>query len=334
MKTTPKNICISFLIICIAVFLASCQSKQFFREPDQEMSVGDVTFKMKFLPKMDFPGGPPGTTGPPEKRPDIIRVAGDYWLAETYTTYELWKTVYDWAVSNGYLFDRPGQMGTESGSPDMNSQHPVTLVDWTSAAVWCNALTEFYNLENNMQLKQVYLHDGEVLKIPVPRKDENSIIADTQAGGFRLPTGYEWEMAARYSDEAKDDTYTEYPKNSGRFWATFYSVSGEPEYREDRGDIGGNVEYGSITSRPAQELDRNDLGFSGFAGKDGKMWQWCYEFLLYRDNSGDSFSLKRGGSRAPRCGRHEYWPRNREIDDHETCSGYDQITFRVARNAG
>ena len=334
MRTTVKSKSVLILLFCIAAVLNSCRSAPLPEKQEQELFVGNVTFKMILMPAMDFPGGPTGTVGLPENRPDIISIKNDYWLAETNTTYELWKTVCDWAVENGYEFDRPGQMGTEPDGPEMNDQHPVTIVDWISAAVWCNALTEFYNIENKTQLKQVYIHDGEVLRLPVPRKNEYSIVSDPDADGFRLPTGFEWEMAARYSDEAEDDTYTEYPENSGRWWAAFLSVSGEPEYKEDKGEKGGNVEYGRVVSRPVLELDRNDLGFTGFAGKDGKLWQWCYEFLLFRENYGDSFHLKRGGSRAPRCGRHEYWPRNREPRDNETCNGYDQVTFRVARNAG
>jgi hypothetical protein len=299
--------------------------------PCEEIIIDTIAFKMIHLPAIEFPGGPITSTGLPEERPEIIHIPGDYWLAETYTTYELWNAVYNWAVHNGYEFNSRGRMGTEEKSEEMNDQHPVTFVDWTSVAVWCNALTDLYNRQSGKNLVPVYEHMGNVLYKPVPRIDANSIIANPGADGFRLPSGFEWEMAARYSCEKKDGSYREYPERSGHYWAPFYLVNGEPEYKEAKGNKSGNVEFGSIVSKPVLELEVKDLGFTGFTGKDGKLWQWCYEFLLYRENTGDSFHLKRGGSRAPRCGRHEYWPRDKGEDN---CNGYDQITFRIARNAG
>ncbi len=191
-------------------------------------------------------------------------------------------------------------------------------------------MTELYNQETGEKLIPVYEHEGRTLRKPITRVDDSTIVMRNGADGFRLPTGLEWELAARYSKSRKDDSYVEYPPKSGRFWAPFIVVSGELEYKEDQGDRGGNVEYGSIASRPVQQLERNDLGFKGFSGKDGKLWQWCYEFLSYRPLRDDSFNLKRGGSRTTRCGRHDAWPRNKVMD--ETCNGFDQITFRIARS--
>ncbi len=320
-----------FFIPCVAA-LVSCGSAPFVKRPRQDFSMQNVRFTMIHVPGMEFPGGDPGITALPDDRPDVIGVPGNYWLAETNTTYALWRAVYGWAIENGYEFDRPGRMGTEEKDARMNDQHPVTLVDWASAAAWCNALTEMCNLETGSEFVPVYEHEGKAIRKPVLRTDAGIITANPDADGFRLPTGLEWELAARYSADRKDDSYTEYPRGSGHFWAPFLVVSGELEYQESQGNRGGNVEYGSIVSRPVQSLERNDLGFTGFAGRDGKLWQWCYEFLFYRGLRQDSFALKRGGSRTSRCGRHDAWPRNKVMS--ETCNGFDQITFRVARNAG
>jgi hypothetical protein len=277
------------------------------------------------LPAARFPGGELGTVLLTEKRPRVIGVKADYWLAETNTTYRLWKTVYDWAVTRGYEFARPGQMGSEADGEGMDDRHPVTVVDWPSAAVWCNALTEMLNGENASALVPVYAHEGQTLKRAIPRLEPDTIIARPGADGFRLPTGLEWELAARYASERRGEDYVEYPLGSGNFWAPFIQVSGEIESK--RGPIGS--EGWNVLSRPVLELERNDLGFTGFAGQDGKLWQWCFEYL-YNDGH-DTFNLKRGGSRGPRCGRHDNWPKTKW---GPTCTGYDQITFRVARNAG
>jgi formylglycine-generating enzyme required for sulfatase activity len=313
-----------FAAILILGALASCATGPIGDLPREEYSILGQSFAMMRIPAVDFPGGKLGTVLLTEERPKIIGPKADFLLAETNTTFALWKAVRDRAAARGYTFNRPGQMGTQADGDGMDGRHPVTVVDWVSAAIWCNSLTELFNEETGAALAPVYEHEGRVLRGNAARMDAGSIVARPGADGFRLPTGLEWELAARYSSERLGEDYAEYPKFSGRYWASFLQVSGEIESKA--GPIGS--EGRNAVSRPVLELDRNALGFTGFAGDDGKLWQWCYEFL--RHDGRDAFSLKRGGSRGPRCGRHDDWPKTKW---GYTCTGYDQITFRVARNA-
>jgi len=84
-------------------------------------------------------------------------------------TYAAWKTVYDWAVVNGYTFNNDGDMGSMDywgpavpHSPD----EPVTDVTWHDCLVWCNALSEHARL-----LRRPEQADGLQGGVPLPSVD-------------------------------------------------------------------------------------------------------------------------------------------------------------------
>ncbi len=127
------------------------------------------------------------------------QLTGDLLMARTETTYDLWYTVRLWAELNGYHFENLGREGSNgiTGMPPSvtGSGLPVTGVSWPDVVVWMNALSEMTGLE------PVYRTlTNDVLK---DARGENSdeiddVIAVDTYTGYRLPTSYEWEMAARY----------------------------------------------------------------------------------------------------------------------------------------
>jgi formylglycine-generating enzyme len=126
-------------------------------------------------------------------------------------TYDLWHTVCQWALSNGYTFGNPGCEGKDGAVtppggavPTAAKYEPVTSVNWRDAVVWCNAYSE------KSGHVPVYYSDSAMV---VPRRVSTDYGAiDTTAGsqdnpyvnwdadGFRLPTQGEWEYAASYRD--------------------------------------------------------------------------------------------------------------------------------------
>ncbi|HBK67079.1 MAG TPA: hypothetical protein DDZ91_00420, partial [Firmicutes bacterium] len=66
--------------------------------------------------------------------------------------------------------------------------------------IWCNALTEYFNAENNLSWDCVYTYEGMIVR---DSRDANADACDNAtaspgAKGFRLPASKEWELAARY----------------------------------------------------------------------------------------------------------------------------------------
>ena len=157
-------------------------------------------------------------------------------IAETETTYKLWKEVYDWAVKNDYVFANKGiegSFGMEEDPVTENKNYPVSKISWRDAIVWCNAYTEKY-LKGTSEC--VYLlEDGSVVKDAAKttgefydeHKEETVCVCDSAImklgkRGFRLPTEAEWEYAARYQG-----TNATNAEKLGDFYFThIYSASG------------------------------------------------------------------------------------------------------------
>jgi formylglycine-generating enzyme required for sulfatase activity len=320
MSEVVKKVC--YLLVCVffAALLNSCHRKVLITHSSSVIKLAQNDFTMIHLPKATVPAGPTGRTNL-EDRPDFLIVKYPLRLAKTNTTYALWKKVYSWGEEHGYRFNRPGQPGTQDDGEGMNERHPVTVVDWPSVVVWCNALTEYYNELYGSDFKPVYHYDGQVARTAPGHRAQDSVDMVETADGFRLPTGPEWELAARYTTVNREG-YREFPRKSGVYWKPWLVVSGELENRGGR----AGEERGRIVSVEVDKTAVNDLGFYGMEGPEGKLWQWCFEYL--GSTKEDSFRLKMGGSRWPRCTRHDNWPKTKW---HHTCGAYNQITFRIAQ---
>lgn len=162
-----------------------------------------------------------------------------YQAAKTETTYEQWKTVYDWAVQHGYTFANlgaEGSMGTDGAAPTENKKHPVTRISWRDAVIWCNALSEMegltpYYYENGTT---DFTDTTKVVRVAAPGNQAFASLMGTNpdkvewksegedatekavlnldSNGYRLPTPEEWEYVYRggetYNFSGSDD-YTE-----------------------------------------------------------------------------------------------------------------------------
>ncbi len=206
-----------------------------------------VSFIMAYVPGgKTFPTGTDDTSTP-------ATVANSYWIGETEVTYELWYKVRTWARANGYTLNgnpgREGHNGVAGADPTAAKYEPVTTINWREMMVWCNALTEWYNANNGTasDLDCAYYTDSGY-ETPIRSADDSGTI-DGNAGsqdnpyvkaaatGFRLLTSDEWELAARWRNDATNTVsgYTNpfFTKGNSASGATTYyndssSGSGEP----------------------------------------------------------------------------------------------------------
>lgn len=172
----------------------------------------------------------------------------DFWIGETEVTFDLWSEVKSWALTNGYFFQNPGH--------HINTvNNPVDTVSWRDAVVWCNALSE------RAGLTPVYVDylAGQVIR---DSRDANADICDRAvnnavngANGFRLPSQWEWECAARWKGDGN--------------WSSGDGPSGT------HGQANAFAIYSNFgnSAMPAISRQPNYLGCYHMSGNLG---EWCF----------------------------------------------------------
>ena len=171
-----------------------------------EIDGDPIAFNMRYVPPVTFYTGFGTATH--------SAISRGYYMAEAELTSELWITVLPWAASGTdpciettgercYTLGL-GQTGSDTGNT-FPADHPVTEITWFDAVKFANAITEYHNANNGsgQDLTVVYRNnDGDILR-GIFTVDDVDVVDD--ATGFRLPTRYEWELAARYIADHNND---------------------------------------------------------------------------------------------------------------------------------
>lgn len=260
----------------------------------QTMSVGAETFRIVHVPGMTFPTG-----GADD---GVATVSDPYWIASTEVTYGLWHQVYMWAVDNGYTFSNAGMEGhdgIEGAAPTAAANEPVTWVDWCDALMWTNALTEYFNDVNGSTLECAYQDLGEPIRDASNLTICGAAELHPTATGFRMPTGDEFELAARFIGDFNGDGDI---MDSGEFYLGGFASGADtwltnlaPEEDHDGdGDLDTSydvcVAHGNNPGGTAEvgTMNPNSLGMYDVCGN---VDEWCFT-----DSPDGVYSMHRGGS--------------------------------------
>ena len=215
-------------------------------------------------------------------------------MGRNVVTWELWKTVFDYAEAGNYNIGRSGNQGASgitiinSPRPIGNKMHPVTNIAWRDAVVWCNAYSEMDGLE------PVYRDlEGNVLRDSRQAVDllcDPDRIADYN--GYRLPTYEEWFYAGRGANPSGDHWNDQYPGTNSKdvenvlskyLWTYSPGVNNQGFYHT------GEVE----SLRPNQLWDGGKY-VDGLYDMMGMVYQWVWWFDQDQSSSAYGYVLAKG----------------------------------------
>ncbi len=167
-------------------------------------------------------------------------------MAKHEVNYAQWREVKNWAEDNGYVFEKPGTLGSEGYGAETQ---PVTEIVWWDAALWCNALSEKEGLNP--------CYYTSAAKTAVSRSqgaDIQNDWVDWNADGYRLPTEAEWEYACRSG-------------TTSRYYVGDTLTGSNANY-ENSGDIFDN------RTTPAGYYQANPWGLHDM---HGNVSEWCWD---------------------------------------------------------
>jgi len=180
--------------------------------------------------------------------PPSSQLAGSFVAAFQIGKYEVtwdeWQEVRAWAVTNGYS-DLAGVGLGSSGS------QPVRGIGFYDTFKWINARSEKEGLIPVYEVNGVTYRTGENF----PSSVQN-------ANGYRLPTDYEWEWAARGGLLSQGYVYSGSNDLNAVAWYNDPSPGSEPK---------------PVGTKAANELGIHDMS--------GNVWEWVYGPTYFRGGS-------------------------------------------------
>jgi formylglycine-generating enzyme required for sulfatase activity len=228
----------------------------------QAFSADNVTFSMIFVPGKKFLSN----VGDSKTH----EIAYDYWIGETEVTYQLWLTVYAWAIAHGFVIDDTATIGSDDAG---SLQQPVTNVSWFQALVWCNAATEWYNEKKGTSYECVYQYVGGGIIRNANNVTETNLVFNSTAQGFRLPFEDESELAARYKADLNDDGDI---LDEGEYYPWNYASGATDNYTNQAATHTVAV-YDTSSSEPVASRTPNALGMYDATGN---VLEWCSDIYL------------------------------------------------------
>jgi formylglycine-generating enzyme required for sulfatase activity len=206
----------------------------------------------------------------------------EFYMGKYEVTKSEWDAVRTWGLSNGYT-----DLSAGSGK---GANHPVHSIDWYAMVKWCNARSEQEGRTPCYTVSGLIYRTG----------NNDDVVCDWTANGYRLPTEAEWEKAARGGMTGKrfpwGDTISHANANYKESTSYSYDTGDGSGYHPDY--FFGSTPYTS----PVGSFAANDYGLYDMAGN---VSEWCWDWYSdssYIDGRADPRGASSGDRRVHRGG--------------------------------
>lgn len=254
-----------------------------------------VDDEMVMIPAGSFIMGDTFNEGHSQEFPVHPVFVSAFWMDKFEVTKSKWKEVYNWAVTNGYIFDNPGMAKA--------NHHPVNIVNWFDCVKWCNARSE-----KERRTPCYYTDTALTTMYKTGLINISNNWVNWEADGYRLPTEAEWEKAARGGSAGHRFPWTDadtITHSNANYYSTneMYGIHMPYDVSPTRGPHPDYTAGGWPYTSPPGAFAPNGYGLYDMAGNVMELCWDRFSYIYYNSSpASDPRGPDYGSDRAQRGG--------------------------------